>query len=354
MSASTITLQQVADVLAGIVDIQPILSVGGYSNTTMLTIATDVMNELCAQPFPWKWNEFSLPLFYTNSWQQDYAIPGLATLASLQRGVCFNVSVNTVPKPWSYVNIVREQEQATGAWFGPCPFFAVPLFNANWIPVSSMYFGTWGGSNLDSTLGNNPGAGSVYISPVGAPSQPSNPCTQIIDANGNYLVLTTYGTEGSAAPVLPANATPGTTVSGTGATTIWTVVDPNGQGIRISPVPSQTGAEWQFRLIGQAKPVRFISLSQTLAPLPDSFEPTFRQGCLANAYQYSAVGDVRQKFAMEWPLWIRSLLFSREKEDKERDADRFVPARSIVGSGGPRGAFWGPTWPWAGPGPGWR
>src|SRR5215469_12141670 len=182
---STVSLQDIADVLAGIVDLQPILSVGGYSNSTMLTIANDVMNELCAQPFPWKWNEFNLPLFYSNSWQQDYAL-SITNLASLQRGVTYNISVNSVPKPWSYVNVAREQESQTGAWLGPSPFYSCPQFNANWLLNSQLYYGTWGAGNFDGTLGNNPGPGVTYTNPIGAASQPNNPITQIVDPSGNF------------------------------------------------------------------------------------------------------------------------------------------------------------------------
>lgn len=350
-SQSTVTLQAIADILSTMIDIQPILSVGGYSNLTMLTIANDVMNEFCAQSFPWKWNEFELPQFYTNSFQQDYAIPGLTRLASLQRGVVIDINNTSIPKPWAYVQVVREQTEATSSWNGPCPWYRSPLFNANWMLNSNLYYGVWGDANTgNGTLGNNPVSGSVYANPLGAQSQPSNPITQIEDANGNLLVLTGYGTEGTTAPVAPANSSAGTIATpGSGATTQWTVVDPNGQGIRINPVPSQSGVVWQFNLSGQAKPVRFTSLTQTLFPLPDSMEPTFRQGCVAQAYRYSQSTKVREKFTMEWPLWLKSLLIAREKEDKERDAARFTPARTILGSGGPRGSWWGPQWPFAGP-----
>jgi hypothetical protein len=350
-SQSTITLQNIADILSTMIDIQPILSVGGYSNLTMLTIANDVMNEICGQSFPWKWNEIQVPQFYTNSWQQDYAIPGLTNLASLQRGIVININSTSIPKPWGYVQVVREQTISTSAWNGPCPFFNAPLFNANWMLNSNLYYGTWGGANNgNSTFGNNPVAGSVYTNPLGTGSQPSNPITQIIDANGNLLVLTGYGNEGTTPPVAPSSSVAGTIATpGTGATTQWTVVDPNGQGIRINPVPSQTGVVWQFNLTGQMKPVRFTGLSQTIFPLPDTMETTFRQGCTAQAYRYSESTKVRDKFDKEWTLWLRSLLLMREKEDKERDASRFTPACTVLGSGGPRGGWAGPAYPFAGP-----
>src|SRR6185437_6393127 len=288
------------------------------------------------------------------SWQQDYAL-ALTTLASLQQGIVININNSSLPKPWGYVEIVRSQNQATGAWNGPCPFFAAPVFAVNWLPNNQLYYGTWGQANVGgASQGNNPVAGSVYTNPLGASSQPHNPIAQIKDANGNLLVITTYGTEGSAAPVAAVNAAPGTTVSGAGATTVWTVIDPNGQGIRINPVPSQSGVVWQFNLVGQAIPVRFTSLTQTLAPLWDQYESTFRDGFIARCYQYSPEQKVRDKYDRAWQRWIESLYSAREKSDKEREGNRFVPRLSVVGSGGSRGGFIGPAWPFNGPPPGWR
>jgi hypothetical protein len=356
-SQSTVTLQNIRDILSGIVDIAVVVSntTGGYTNLTMLNIANDVMNEFCAQSFPWKWNELAVPQFYTNSWQQDYALLGITNLASLQRGMAININNNSVPKPWRYVEVVREQTQATSSWNGPCPWGNSPLCDANWMLNSQLYYGTWGAATIGTnTTGNNPVSGSVYTQPLGANSQPTNPITQIVDANGNFLLLTGYGTEGTTAPVAPSASAPGVTATpGAGATTQWTVLDPNGQGIRINPIPSQTGVVWQFNLVGQAKPVRFTNLSQTLSPLPDSFEPSFRQGCVAQAYRYSAIAKVREKFEPEWLLWKQSLLLSREKSDKERDANRFVPQFGVLQVGGPRGGWWGPSWPFAGPPRGW-
>lgn len=354
-SQSTVTIQNILDILSQIVDIGAVLNTtGGYTNLTILAIATDVMNEFCSQPFPWKWNELALPQFYSNSFQQDYALP-ITNLASLQRGIAVNINNNSVPKPWRYVQVVREQTEATSSWNGTCPWGASPLCNANWMLNSQLYYGTWGAATIGTgTLGNNPVSGSVYTNPLGASSQPSNPITQIIDANGNLLQLTVYGTEGTTAPLAPANSAAGVIATpGVGATTRWTVLDPNGQGIRINPVPSQTGEVWQFNLVGQARAVRFTSLSQTLFPLPDDFEPPFRQGCVAQAYRYSAIAKVREKFDVEWPLWVKSLKLARVQSDKEPDSNKFVPARTVMGSGGSRGGFWGPGWPFAGPPRGW-
>lgn len=432
---STVTLQQIVDIAQLEGEIEPVLSVPGASNLTALTAANDVMNAICAQAFPHKWNEIYIPYFYTNSWQQDYAavylvgLSGTLSVASvaapitggqykgcaiytgtfpnagnnayanipfviagftnsgnngtflcvaststtitlknsvsvaeahtatavsaggsvmglswLERGVAFDVNNSSIPKPWAYVECGRAQSQKTATYLGPG--FANMRFTVNWFPNRSLYFGTWGQANVGgTTLGNNPVAGSVYTNPVGATSQPSNPISQIQDANGNYLVITTYGTEGSAAPLAPANATPGTVVSGTGATTAWTVVDPNGWGFRVDPIPSQSGRVWQFSLVGQAIPVRFTNLSQTLAPLPDEFEPQFREGFIAQCYKRSPEAKIAAKFPTKWNLFLQSLVTLRQKQDRELEEYRFIPERTVFSNSYPQNTFQGPYWP---------
>jgi hypothetical protein len=211
------------------------------------------------------------------------------------------------------------------------------------------------GLNVVVTATSNPGTYQA-AGVTGAPnSMPSNPITQIKDANGNLLLLTTYGTEGTAAPVLAPNSPPGTTVSGTGATTVWTVVDPQGSGFRISPAPSTTGNEWQIRLVGQMKPVRFTGLGQTIYPLLDEYETHFRMGVIAQLYRYSPLKEIREKFKEAWQLWLVSLNDLRARQDRELEENVFTLDRSVMSGGGYRNntnrssSGWpGPAYPFLG------
>lgn len=439
-SQSTVTLQQIVDISQAFADLEPVLNVGGQSSQPALTAANDTMNAICATAFPWKWNEIILPVFYTNSYSQDYAVvnpdgSSVTNLAWLERCIALDVNNTSIPKPFTSVECGREQQQATGTYWNSAT--NSPYFVINFFPNRSLYYGTWGVGTLGtSSFGNNPVPGSVYSNPVGSavltaswmataggqvtfglnyiPSilvvggtisianafpngyngsfaitnisgtnvtatlttnpgvyqaggivtnpfngqvgtnppninQPANPITQIRDSNGNLLLLTTYGIEGTTAPTAPKNAAPGTTVSGSGATTVWTVLDPNGIGFRVAPVPSQTGVVWEFNPVGQMKPVRFKSLSQTLDPLPDDMEPHFRQGFIAQLYRYSPEQKIRAKFAPEWQLWLKSLNDMRAKEDRELEENRFVPNRGIMGGGVNRNRFQGPQWPFGYP-----
>lgn len=423
-SQSKVTLQQIVNIAQTFGDIEPVLNVAGSSAQPALTIANDVMNAMCGVPFPQKWNEIVLPQFYTNSWQQDYAVvypsgASLTNLAWLERGTAIDINNTAIPKPFRYVETGRQLPQATGTYWNSAT--NDPLFLVNFFPNNTLYYGTWGQGNLGSnTFGNNPYPGAIYTSPLGAYvtaaswsggqitftlnyipngiqagailivsgaypvgynssftvvsvsgltvlvtstanpgtyqagglignntniNQPVNPISQIQDSNGNLLVLTTYGTEGTTPPTAAANATPGTVVSGTGATTKWTVADPFGQGFRILPIPSETGVVWQFNLVGQMTPVRFTSLTQTLFPLPDQFEPNFRAGFISQCYRYSPESKVRAKFKDEWTLWLASLNELRSKQDRETEENRFVPERGIMSNGWGYGNRFGPQNP---------
>lgn len=352
-SQSTVTLQDIVDVLQTFPDLEPVLGVVGSSAYPMLKIANDVMDAICSLPFPQKWNEFNLPVFYTSSQQQDYAgiYPdgtSVLRLSWLERGIAFNINSSALPKEFRQVECGRQLPQATATVYNSGT--GGSSFVCNFFPNNILYYGTWGDPGVGTgSLGNNPVQGSLYIDPLGAGSMPLNPITQIQDANGNYLVLTTYGQEGTTAPLAAANAPAGTTASGMGATTIWTVVDPYGQGFRILPVPSQTGLVWQISLTGQMKSVRFTNLSQTLFPLPDEYERNFTDGCIAQCYRYSPEAKVRAKFKEEWQMYMMSLKDLRQEQDRELEENVFGLERGIMGGARGRNKFLGPQWPFNNP-----
>ena len=126
-------------------------------------------------------------------------------------------------------------------------------------------------------------------------------------------------------------------------------MDPVGQGFRILPVPTQTGTVWEFNLTGQAKPVRFTSLSQYLTPLPDEYEPHFFAGFIAQSYRFSPEAKIRDKFKTEWAMWLASLNEMRAKSDREQEQNMFVPERGIMGTR-VRTGWYGPGYPFNNPG----
>ena len=100
---STIQLQEVVDDASTLGDVAPALATGGVSMQPALSIANDVMQAIInggpvGQPYNWKWNRYNLPVFYTNSLQQDYFIPGLVNLGWLESAWAVNINQTSVPK----------------------------------------------------------------------------------------------------------------------------------------------------------------------------------------------------------------------------------------------------------------
>jgi hypothetical protein len=356
---STITLQKILDKIRPLGDIAPILvGVSGMQLEPFITICGDVMSEIYSQPFPYKWNEVTLPLFYTNSFQQDYALvnpdgSSYFNLEWLERGIVVEMTSNTLPKPWGYVECGRQIGQATAS-LNQVGLWNNPVFECSSFPNNMLYYGTWGaGLSGTASFGNDPGPGLVYTAPLNQTQGPQgNPITQVQDPNGNLQIVTTYGTCGLVQPTWPAaNAAPGTQT--TDGTVVWTVLDPNGIGIRVLPVPSQLGVVFQFRLIGQQPAPNFsagvgpaaLNLKQTLAPLPDKYEPFFRQGVIAQCYRYSTDAKVQAKFEKNYQIWLKTLVNLRETQDRELEENRFTPERGIMGSGTTNNSYVGSAWP---------
>jgi hypothetical protein len=351
-SLSTYTLQNILDKVMPLGDVKPVLQdVAGYQPEPFLTICNDVMTEIYGLPFPLKFNELNLPLFYTNSYQQDYALvnpngSSVFNVEWLERGICVNMASTAIPKVWGYVECGRQLTQATGTIL-QIGLRSNPAFLANWFPNYMLYYGTWGDGNSNSpSTGNNPGPGSIYTNPLNAVNSqgPANPITQVTDPNGNLQLVTTYGTCGNSQPNWPAANSPAGTQT-TDGTTVWTVVDPNAVGIRILPVPSQTSAVFQFRLVAQKPFFRFTSLQDTLAPFPDKYEPYFRQGVIAQCYRYSSISSVQAKFEKNYQIWLKSLNDFRSNQDRELEENTFVPERGIMGGDRGRGRYIGAAYP---------
>jgi len=334
--AISYTGQKILDSIRVIPLLAPIFNsqVSGYSLEPMLSIINDTMGYMIGANFAWKFNEIEVAPFYVNSYQQDYA-SSYTTIGWLTAGECLDVNNTALPKAQPQVEVVKDLPRASSWVALPPMFFGNLKFQVCWRYNNQLYYGTWGAANTgNATRGNNPQINSVYTNPLSSGQQmPFNPITQIQDANGNLLVLTTYGTTGFTAPVLPAASAAGTTV--TDGSVVWTVVDPLAQGFRIWPTPAQSGVVWQFNLRAQAKPpAPFTSLNSLLAPIPDEYIHVFRQGCITMAYRYSPEEKVRKMYGEEIAIWDRALMAGRIQGDREPENHSFVPTGGVVASPG--------------------
>lgn len=351
-NSSTVTLQQCVDNALANGDTAPALANGGFSEQPALQIANTVLSQMinggpAGQPYNFKWNRFYITPFFTNSWQQDYFIPGLVGLGWLESCYANEYNLPSQPKPKLPMEC-RKDMLPTYIQFGWPGKIC-------WIPNRLAQTGTWGATEISTPTGqNNPGPGAVYTNPLGLAAMPLNPITQITDPNGNLWTLTTYGTCGNTQPSWPASPTYPTFQNPTGAastvtdgTVVWTAINPAGQAMRLSPIPPQQGQVWQINPLGQASFQRFTSLTQTLDPIPDDWSQYFMDGFITQCYRRHPDTKVRAKFPDEWKLWLASLDASVKKADRELDDVGFV-APSIVDNGGGTGYF-GSAWPFSGP-----
>lgn len=352
MGNSSTRLQSVVDYAKTYPDLNVVLSTGGFSQEPALTIANDVMIAMLARPFNWKWNRIRIPLFYTNSWQQDYATLTVNNLAWLEYAILIDINSTSQPKDKYTLETNRDLPETSIQYGRPG--------QVCWLPNDQLIYGTWGGTNTGEGASSNPGPGSVYgimvtSSTSSIINQPANPLMQIQDPNGNFWVLSNAITQsvtlGNTQPVWPTNPvfpTPTnpnvvatTQADGTG---VWTAVNPKGQGMRLNPIPSQTGRVWQVRVFGQARAPIFTSLSQTLEPIPDDFAAYFRRGFIAYSYMHSKDMKVRAKFKDQYEIWIASLQQAIQSVDRERDNAGIYPTDAIMPS--PGSTYLGPANPY--------
>lgn len=138
----------------------------------------------------------------------------------------------------------------------------------------------------------------------------------------------------SIVPVFPTLAKP-TIVSTavTDGTVVWSAVNPNGQGFRLNPMPTQVGPVWQIVPIGQALIAPFTKMQQFLEPIPDSYFSYFKDGFFAQCYRYHPDPKIRAKFMDEFKIWKESLDLSVSQADKEMDDFGFVPGSNVMDTG---------------------
>jgi len=104
--ASTITVQDVVDWARTLPKLTPIIGAAGFSDQPAVTIANNVMQEMLAPPFNWKWNRKEAASFDTVDGSQDYtaSITDLGWLESAQIEDKANTST---PKPIYDIEVVQ-------------------------------------------------------------------------------------------------------------------------------------------------------------------------------------------------------------------------------------------------------
>jgi hypothetical protein len=317
MGNSTLTIETILDEQAarGIYD--PRNAPSGFNLDLILGLANDTMADLIAERFNWKFNRAFAAPFLTNTFQQDY--PQLAQSAGpIGWGDdCDKIDINNtmIPKPVNVPSTPKWKRQLSrvSAQFGGVLGGPTAIC---WMYNSDLSYGTW------------PGANVTFHPLITIGAVAPNPIMNFIDANGNYLILTGFGTTGLTAPAAAVNAAEGVTVNDGGC--VWTVVSGTSQGFRIWPMPNQAGPVYQMIPSYQMEPPKITSIKTTINPIPDSYARHFRR---AFAYQCKGASSNpadRKEFLQEYPIWLAGLKDAAKQADKEPNAYGLLAATSPV------------------------
>ena len=303
MGNSTVSLQAVIDWTTTQGVPSPLSHPAGYGTQLAIDVGDDVMSDLISERFNWKWNRRMATPVFTNSWQQDYPMPGTENWVGwLENGDRIDINNTSNPKPLSQIT-ARKDIPLTS-------FCRGPVTDICWIYNSEMQLGSWQ-------------AGAIYNPLVGTNPTQQNPL-MAINLGGAILALSQFGTTGTTPPTVTAATPEGTIVpDGTAA---WVICSPTSKGFRVYPLPGPTGPVWQINPRGQMLPPAFANLQQMLDPIPDDQAKHFRKGYRAYCLDASPDPKDRQRFQADYNQWISSLFEIKKSADKELNMSGLVPA----------------------------
>ena len=307
MGNSTITVQNIFDRVAakGIPSI--LQAPAGYGVDLAVAMANDVMSDIIAERFNWKFNRATAPAFLTNSWQQDYPQIGITNLGWLEDCDRIDINNTSLPKPLKQITVRRQLSRAGSAW--------TPVSEVCWMYNNQLSYGTWPGAN-------------VTYNPLIAAQVLQNPLMSFVDKNGNLLILTTFGKTGLTAPFAAANAAEGTGVPD--GTAGWTVVGAMSQGFRVNPLPGAAGPVWQIIPYYQVRAPKIANLQAFINPIPDDYSQYFQKGIESYSLAASPNPGDKERATVARGEWMKSMIDATKQGDREADSYGMLPATSPV------------------------
>jgi hypothetical protein len=331
--SSTLNAQLLVDYARTFPWTVPVVGLAGYSTQPAVSFLDEVVKKILAKTNPWKWNAMPFPAFQSQPYQQDYPTNiSQNVMGWLQAAVIADINNTANPIPILPINAVNSllPTMTTGR----------PQ-KISWIANAVAQTAVWGRGRP-----SDPGPNVPYVNPLvllgGGPSM--NPLCAITDANGNILVVTTYGVTGTTAPLASVGAAAGTIV--TDGSVVWTVMDPNGVALRIDALATFQSVVWEMRVLFQKKPPNITTLTQTITPIPDDLNYLVKQGFLC----FCTKQTDRSKFPAEFAQWMEDIQMAMGSSDREYCEYGFFPSAPITGGSGEGGG----AGTWGYPGfPGW-
>ena len=245
-------------------------------------------------------------------------------LCWLEHGTWVDINNTSIPKPQRNMECKKNLD--------PTSLQGIP-FKLSWLPNNQATYGAWQANTYYP-----PGTG------YGITQALTSPIQQIVDANGNFLYISSYGStaySGSTQPLAAIGAPPGTQVPDGSLT--WTVADPLGAAIRVWPLPPISGLVWQILTRYQKKPPILTSLQNTFAPIPDEYAHLIRAGFIAHAKEHANPGSKAAILAKQ--TWTEQLMRTLRGGDREEQDASMYPTDSLQ-SGGIMSTPIGPAWPY--------
>lgn len=323
----TVTLQSTVDLCRTHVDLMPLASVGGFSQEPALSLANDTLQELCAQPYDWKFNSKDYGILVTHPARQDYLYAGASAFVlgvgsasiALADGSAITMNGTTVtvrclqPHGFSVgqnlfmtgntldiYNSTRT-DSAVGGWTGGWLITATP---------DALTF------TFTHVLSNRAASGAPGITDL----------AWIASAEMYDLADTS-----SLPRTWPVDAVKSLRKTGDVGRPQKLSVRSQSAGIltiRLSHVV--VGTTFGITLTGQKKPPLKTDLTQTWAPFPDEFGFVYRQAFLARCYRFLDKPRADNE-TMKAEVMIAKAL----GRDDVEESDQYVsPERSLMGEYG--------------------
>jgi hypothetical protein len=320
----TVTLQSTVDLCRTHVDLMPLASVGGFSQEPALSLANDTLQELCAQPYDWKFNSKDYGVLTTHPARQDYLYAGATAFVigagsasiALADGSAITMSGTTVTvrclQPHGFTvgqtvymagntldiyNSTRA-DSVTGGWSGGWVLTGTPdaltftfthalsnqaasgapgIYDAAWLEASEMY-------DLAST--------EAVVRTWQVES------VRKLHRTGDYGRPQKISLRSQSAGILT---------------------------LRLSHISNST--TYGITITVQKKPPLKTDLTQTWAPFPDEFGFVYRQAFLARCYRF-----LDKPRADNETMKAEAMIAKALGRDDVEESDQYVsPERSLMG-----------------------
>jgi hypothetical protein len=326
MSQSTVTVQQVVNYASQHTELMPIVGVGGFSNEPALSFANDVLSELLAQPFPWKFNRKVAPILVTQQWKQDYKFAGASAFTQNGGAAIGLASANAITEAANTVTVNTIEPHNFNV--GDTVFMTgntVAAYNSAFssTPSGSSWTGGWTILSTPSTTSFTFTHATSGLAASGAPGitdlgwlESATMVNMNDTAAGQYVyyLQAVRTLEPASRQFIPDRVS---VLSDDGAGTITV-------RLRYLPGPQPLGVT----LVYQIRPTLLTSLSATWAPFPDEYAYVYRQMFLAHAFRFanSARADVEYQKAMA------NVAKALGSNDREQSEEYVTPEASLGGT----------------------